>query len=229
MKQTDSKDKSSVVYIGKGFIILSLIITASLSFVLGFFVGKSIQPQPVSRTSFLPQQNVETVKTEEPAQQPAPAGKMAQTPVSGQTPEAPDAKQVKETKGPKPAEETQEKQKPQNTREMKKQLTASNPFLPQETQKEIPRNGAHAKRYTVQVEAFKHISFANSLKEKLIKKGYKASVTSLKTKKHEKLYKVIVGDFETRKEANTFSARLKNSDNLQHAFVIPKDDQEVLR
>lgn len=229
MKQADSKDKSSVVFIGKGIIILSIIITASLSFVLGFFVGKSIQPQPVVQKSVLPQQNVEALTKEEPVQQPAPVQKEAQTPVPEQTPKDPEVKQVPETKGPKPAEETQKAQKPQKTQEIRKQLTASKPSLPLETQKENQQNGAQSKRYAVQVEAFKHASTANSLKEKLIKKGYKASVASLRTKKHEKLYKVIVGDFETRKEANAFSARLIKSDNLQHAFVIPKNDQEVLR
>jgi cell division protein FtsN len=229
MKQADSKDKSSVVFIGKGVIILSIIITASLSFVLGFFVGKSIQPQPVSQTSVLPLQNVETVQKEEPVQQPVPVQETAQTPVSGQTMKASETQQVQETERAISAEEMQKIQKPQKPQETKKQLTASKLSLSQETQKEIPQNSAHSKRYTVQVEAFKHVSSANSLKQKLIKKGYKASVTSVQSKNHEKLYKVIVGDFETRKEADTFSAKLKKSENLKHAFVIPKNNQEVLR
>jgi cell division protein FtsN len=229
MKQDDSKDKSSVVFIGKGVIILSIIITASLSFVLGFFVGESIHPQPVIQTSVLPQQNVEPVKKEDPAQQPAPVKETLLTPVSEQTPKASGTEQVQESKKPKPAEETQKRERIQKPQEKIKSHPSANPSVPVGTQKEIRQNGAPLKQYTVQVEAFKHVSFANSLRDKLNKKGYKASVTSVKTKKHEKLYKVIVGDFETRKEADAFSSKLKKSENLQHAFVIPKNDQEVLR
>jgi len=217
MKQADSKDKSSVLYIGKGVIILAVIITASLSFVLGFFVGKSIRPQPVSRTSALSPQTLEPVVKEEPVRQPGPVRETAQPPVSGQTLKVSETEQVQGTKGPKPAEG------------IKKQHLPAKSFLPKETRKNILQNGAHSKRYAVQVEAFKHASSAGSLREKLNRKGYKASVTSVKTKKHEKLYKVIVGDFQTRKEAETFSAKLRRSENLKHAFVIPKDDQEVLR
>ena len=213
MKQADSKDKSSVVFIGKGVIILAVIITASFSFVLGFFVGKSIQPQPVSRTSALPPQSIEPVVKEEPD----PVRETAPPPASGQTLNVSETQQVRKTKEPKPAEET------------KKQDLSANPFLSQETRKEVSKNSAHSKRYAVQVEAFQHASSAGSLREKLNRKGYKASVTSVKTKKHEKLYKVIVGDFQTRKEAEAFSAKLRRSENLNHAFVIPKDDQEVLR
>ena len=218
MKQADSKDKSSVVFIGKGVIILAVIITASLSFVLGFFVGKSIQPQPVSRTgSALSPQSIEPVVKEEPVRQPDPVPETTQTAVSEQPLKVSETQQVRETKRPKPAEE------------IKKQNLSAKPFHSQETRKEIPQNSVHSKQYAVQVEAFKHLSSAGSLRETLNRKGYKASVTSVKTKKHEKLYKVIVGDFQTRKEAETFSARLRKSENLKHAFVIPMNDQEVLR
>jgi len=213
MKQADSKDKSSVVFIGKGVIILALIITASLSFVLGFFVGKSIQPQPVSRTSALSPQSIEPVVKEEPD----PVRKTAQPPVSEQTLKVSETQQVQGSKGPKPAEETKE------------QNLSAMPPLSQGTRKEVSKNSTHSKKYVVQVEAFKHASSAGSLREKLNRKGYKASVTSVITKNHEKLYKVIVGDYQTRKEAETFSAKLRKSENLSHAFVIPKDDQEVLR
>jgi cell division septation protein DedD len=219
MKQADSKDKSSVVFIGKGVIILSIIITASLSFALGFFVGKSIRPKPDIQTSVLSPQNIEPVTKEDPVQPPAPAQEMVQTPApaAGETPKSPEIHQVKETARPMASDET------------KKQIPDVKPSVSKEAQKEVLHNGSQSKRYTVQVDAFKRASSANSLKEKLNKKGYKSSVTTVKTKKHEKLYKVIVGDLETKKEADALSSRLRKSENLQHAFVVPKNDQEVLR
>ena len=97
MKRADSKDKSSVVYIGKGVIILAVIITASLSFVLGFFVGKSIRPQPVSRTSALSPQSLEPVVEEDPVRQPGPVQETARPPVSGQTLKVSETEQVRGT------------------------------------------------------------------------------------------------------------------------------------
>lgn len=50
MKKIDSKGKSSVCYIGKGVIILSIITTSSLGFLLGFFVGENTQPPVINQT-----------------------------------------------------------------------------------------------------------------------------------------------------------------------------------
>ncbi len=212
MKQADSKDKSSVVFIGKGVIILAVIITASLSFTLGFFVGKSIQPQPVIQPPPVPRQSLEPLTSEGPAGQSDPVSETARTPAPEQPLRVSEAEQLQETKDPKHAEETNNQD-----------LSAKH-FHAQEPRKKLDQDGAHVKRFAVQVEAFKHISSAGSLREKLIRKGYKASVSIGKTKKHEKVYKVMVGDFQTRKEAETFSTKLKKGENLKHAFVVRKDD-----
>ena len=78
---------------------------------------------------------------------------------------------------------------------------------------------SNKRRYTVQIEALKSAAAADALKERLSKKGYKASVISYVTKKHEKLFKVFVGEFATRKEAEVMSVKLKKTENLQHPFV----------
>ena len=217
MKQTDSKDKSSVVLIGKGVIILSVIITASLSFALGFFVGKSTQPNPVIQTSVLPQPTAVPLKKEDPVQQPVPLQETGQPPISGITPKSSDIQQVRETNLSETAEE------------LKPQRKTANPSPSGDFSRKDVHNSTQTRKYAVQVDAFKNASAAKSLADKLIKKGYRASVTMAKTKRHEKLYKVIVGDLGTRKEADALSSKMKRSENLQHAFVITKNDQEELR
>ena len=189
MKQADSKDRSSVMYIGKGIIIAALIITASLCFTLGFFVGKSFRPSPVEQLSESPRQNIIERQTAEPLKKDEP---VSQQPVPME----------------KPQIQASQELQPQPSPELKKaQLT-----------QEIVK-AAKTRKYTVQVDAFKNASTADALKEKLSKKGYKASVISVKTKKKENLFKVIVGEFTNRKEAEVMSVKLKKTENLQHAFV----------
>ncbi len=76
MKKIDSKGKSSVRYIGKGVIIVSIITTSSLGFLLGFFVGKNAQPPVTNQTPVvtLPAagapQNTDPLKQEAVSSQP---------------------------------------------------------------------------------------------------------------------------------------------------------------
>ena len=51
MKQADLKEKSSVFVIGKGIIVIVLTGIASLSFLLGFFVGKTSRPPEMDQPS----------------------------------------------------------------------------------------------------------------------------------------------------------------------------------
>jgi cell division septation protein DedD len=211
MKQVDSKDRASVMYIGKGIIIAAIIITASLCFTLGFFVGKSFRPSPMEQLSAAPRQDiivpqpVEPLKKDE-AVSPEPA------PVE------------------KPQIQASREPRQQTSPELKKaQLTRESPVT--RVQEAIPVQkaqenvkAAKTRIYTVQVEAFKNSSSADALKEKLSKKGYKASVISAKTKKREPIFKVIAGEFVNRKEAEVMSVKLKKIENLQHAFVTFKSE-----
>ncbi len=72
MKRANLKERSSMFIIGKGLIISAILVTSSLSFTLGYFVGKSTikeapEIKPVERESLLsqpvealPQQQSET-------------------------------------------------------------------------------------------------------------------------------------------------------------------------
>lgn len=198
MKQADSKDRSSVMYIGKGIIIAAIIITASLCFTLGFFVGKSFSPSPVEQLSAAPRQNIIPEQPVEPLKKDE---AVSPQPVSVEKP------QIQASQEPQP----------QASPELKKAQLAQETKIVQKTQETV--TAAKTRKYTVQVEAFKNTSTADALKEKLNKKGYKASVISVKTKKKENLFKVIVGEFTNRKEAEVMSVKLKKTENLQHAFV----------
>jgi cell division septation protein DedD len=186
MKEADLHEKAPVYFISKWVIILAIIITSSVSFALGFFVGKNVQPPPDYQQPLIPQQ-------EESFQQDIPAEENVTIP---STPE-----QTQDNLEPSPR---------QSQQDMHLQETAS---TYKKTSKII--------KYTVQAGAFKNSNDADSLKEKLAKKGYKTYVTLSETKNHEKIYKVRVGEFNTRKEAEVLSIRIKKSDGL-NTFVTFK-------
>ena len=186
------------MYIGKGIIIAAIIITASLCFTLGFFVGKSFRLSPVEQLSAAPRQNIIPEQPVEPLKKDE---AVSPQPVSVEKP------QIQASQEPQP----------QASPELKKAQLAQETKIVQKTQETV--TAAKTRKYTVQVEAFKNTSTADALKEKLNKKGYKASVISVKTKKKENLFKIIVGEFTNRKEAEVMSVKLKKTEDLQHAFV----------
>lgn len=205
MKRTEIKEMSSVFYIGKWIVIIAILITSSLSFTLGYFVGKSFQPPVVNQTTVIPvqesaeQKNIESEKKEALVQQPEQTQKPQET---QQTVKAQQAQETKKTQITKETKQTTE------TKETKKTLKT--------------------RKYTVQTGAFKDISDANTLKSRLDKKGYKTYIAPTETKTHKKLYKVMVGDFVTRKEAEVLSIKIKKAEGLK-TFVTFKTDQEDLR
>jgi len=192
MKRTDLKENSSVLFIGRGFIIAVVFITSSVSFTLGYFVGKSVRPPVINQTPAITLQNSAEQKNSVMYEKEG---------VVNQQPE-----QLQEHLD----QETQQAQKTQNSKETKKTETLK------------PR------KYTVQAGAFKNVSDANILKEKLDKKGYKTYIALSGTKNHKKLYKVMLGDFATRKEAEILSVKMKKSEGL-NTFVTFKTEQEGLR
>ncbi len=70
--------------------------------------------------------------------------------------------------------------------------------------------------FTVQVGAFKNVSYAQSLKKVLNKKGYHTYI--ILTKKKGNLYKVFIGRFSDRKKAKALAEKIKNTEGCQ-AFV----------
>ena len=77
--------------------------------------------------------------------------------------------------------------------------------------------------FTVQVGAFSNVSYAKSLKMRLHKKGYNASITISKSKKDGRLYKVWIGKFRDREKAETIAAQIKREEGMQtFVVVLPK-------
>jgi DedD protein len=212
MKQADLKEKSSVFVIGKGIIIIVLISISSLSFLLGFFVGKINRPpegtQPpdvITRermTGNIPA-SPGTGTLPEQAEIPQPSGEV-------RTPQ--DNTQANAAKPLINVSDTQKTQHPVSGAVSNE--TQVKPI--QETNKpDDTRESIKTKKYTIQVGAFKNESDAAALKAKLDKKGYKTYLMALKPKPNENLYKVTVGAFSTRQEAELLAMKIKNSEGLK--------------
>lgn len=209
MKKTALKENSSVFFIGRGFIIIIVLIVSSLSFTLGYFVGKSTRRSVEGQAFFIPtQQDYTEKKNTENEEKEAVIQQIGETQKPQQTLET------------QQSQETPKTQETQNTQEITK---------PKEPEKDIQiQKIQKTTTYTVQAGAFKHVSEANSLKAKLDKKGYKTYVIPSKTKRHQKLYKVMIGEFVTRKEADVLSAKIREAEGLK-TFVTIKTGQEDLR
>jgi cell division septation protein DedD len=195
MKQADLKEKSSVFVIGKGIIVIVLSGIASLSFLLGFFVGKISHPPEMDQPSALTAGgNAEEIKPVSSEQKTLPqqadplqhAGEMQAPHDAVQTEAANTVPAVSETQG------ALETKKSDETRVSDK-----------------------VKKYTVQVGAFRSASDADAFRSKLDKKGYKAFLMELKAKNNEPLYRVAVGAFSTRDEAELLALRIKKSEGLK--------------
>ncbi len=222
MKQ-ENKEKSSTVYIGKGIIISAIVITASLGFILGFFVGKSFRPinSEISvNVSNIPSgQHIETVSQSPINQQdntPSQPNETVNTnTLTALNQQIQSSQTLQQDKGKINTKEETPAQA--NKNEQHEKSKTNHP-----TEPELNKNSKF-KKYTVQVEAFKNQDAAEELKDKLNNKGYKAVVVPSDKRKNSKLYKVLVGEFATRKEAEIMSIKIRKFEKLQHAFVTFKN------
>jgi len=195
MKRADLTGRSSVVYIGKGIIILSLVVTVSLGFILGFFIGKNYRPQAEN-------QILNSIADAEDYQ----------NTLSG--------KQETLNTEPEMTDEASLSEEVNAEAEDKTQIALHTDSLQQPSQSLKP---IATRKYTVQVGAFRDFPEAESLKSELSRKGYNAAVVTFKTKKQEILYKVMVGAFSTREEAEQFSLKIRKNDGLK-PFVTFRTD-----
>jgi len=200
MKKTDLKEKTSVFYVSRTIIMISVIILSSIGFTLGFFVGKTFRSPADMHASGNLQKEIAGRQTQ---QRPA-----AQIPVEIQKPQ-----ENKNAKEAQPIEKA-------------KEIIPSQPTLKAGESQET-RKAASSRKYTVQVGAFKNPSDAHALMLKLDKKGYPAAVIMTKAK-NERIFKVLAGEFNTREEAEVFSIKLKKTEGLK-AFVTFRTQQEALR
>ena len=238
MKRVDFKKHSSIFYIGRGLIIGSIVIASSLGFLLGFFVGKQVQPP-----AEMPTTGIVSPEGSEQSSQETQAKESLQQPETAQLTDTEKNDQPPKNQQTGEPQVTQPVQKPQATvrdtdlsssEKHRNQLQSTGTPKAKQVQETKPKPGSPepkdtkaaqdklktpknplTRNYTVQAGAFKNPDEADALKTKMSKKGYKSYVTTAKTKKQETLHKVMVGEFKTRKEAEVVSIKLKNSEGLR--------------
>lgn len=213
MKKTDLKEKSSVFYVSRTVIMISVIIISAIGFTLGFFVGKNFRSPADMRASGNPLKDPDVQQNSVNTQKEI-TGRQTQ-----QTPAAQIPVEIQKPQENKNAKEAQP------TEKAKEMIPSQSPMKTGESQ-EI-RKVASSRKYTVQVGAFKNSSDAHALMLKLDKKDYHAAVI-MTTAKNERIFKVLVGEFNTREEAEVFSIKLKKTEGLK-AFVTFRAQQEALR
>lgn len=213
MKKTDLKEKSSVFYVSRTVIMISVIIISAIGFALGFFVGKNFRSSADMNTSGNPSKDATVQQTSVNTQKEIEGQQTQQTPVA-QIP----------VEIQKPQENKNDKE-PQQIEKAKEMVPSRSTLKAGESQE--TRDSRSSGKYTVQVGAFKNSSDAHALMLKLDKKGYHAAVI-MKKAKNERIFKVLVGEFNTREEAEVFSIKLKKTEGLK-AFVTFRTQQEGLR
>jgi cell division septation protein DedD len=206
---TDIKERESIFFIGKWLVFFSIIVISSLSFALGYLVGKYYHADPMhAASSFFHEYSSGELKTplggkEEPVE--------AAQGVSPGESQPEHAASIYEQTGDDltPKKETAHSLKTDD--------------LKGEKQKDSPsKSGQSAPRtYTVQVGAFRQPADAAAFKDKFDQKGFMVFVQESLTKNHEKIYKVRVGEFRSRKEAERMSAKIKKAEGLS-TFVTFK-------
>jgi cell division protein FtsN len=218
------REKSSVFYIGKGVIILSLVITSSLSFILGFFVGKGMRSPGIGQASVVTplintgQEKRGTEMKEVPSQQTVRTSETQKAPETPEIPKKENPQESPEIKKPQQSRETEHNGESRQVKEDEKTSKAKESKNSRET-----RDPEAKVKYMVQIGAFKNASDADSLKSKFSKKGYKSFIIVSKRERDEKLYKVLIGEFRNKKEADLLSVKIRKTEGLK-AFITFKTD-----
>jgi cell division protein FtsN len=226
MRRSYPGGKSSVFYIGKGIIISSLVITSLLSFVLGFFVGKSMRSPGTGQASLVTplagkeEEKRGTEMKEVPVHQPqqTPAVQTAEPQKTPETLGIPVGENPREDPGmkkvhPRETQHDEESRRLVEYEKLSKDGESNNSHATHEPAKII---------YTVQIGAFRNASDADSLKLKFVKKGYKSFIMASK-RKDKILYKVMIGEFFRRKDAELLSVKIKKKEGLRTFVTLKRD------
>ena len=129
MKRTRARDSSSIFFISKWVVIVAIVIVSSLSFILGYYVGKRSLPSDNNQLSIVPTDTIIVQNDSEPADEEGAStdrerGQDTRSPEATQTiQEPPNTYQTKQTAAVKHDQESQERKKPQSTRTETKNIT----------------------------------------------------------------------------------------------------------
>jgi cell division septation protein DedD len=208
MKRSDFKAKHMPHSSGKGVLIVLVVVASSASFLLGYFVGRSIPgaEKPVkSVVAVQSHPSAQAVReTVPPETEVLPPSVPAPGPAS-------------------PAGDRRETDKVVSDGELQKTATTSKGTVTQTSgtpgsTKDESVQKPEAAMYAVQVGAFKKKVEAEALGERIKKKGYRAIIKPVKSPKGT-LYKVMSGRFKSRKEAELLAVKLSKAIGKQ-AFVV---------
>jgi cell division septation protein DedD len=215
MNNPDFKEKTRTALPGRGFLIMIVIFFSSISFVLGYFVGKNTAergPKVFSQvTEPLPAPGSGERGQASPEKMALTAERDTVRLPEGKQPDTQAEMQLSTTPAKNPSRD--------NSKEISHETHTGN------TSSEFsgrPQQEPHI-TYTVQLGALKSASEAKKMRAKLLGKGYRTYIDiSTNGKKHEKIYKIRTGEFKDRKEAELLAVKLKNTEGLK-TFVTPKD------
>jgi cell division septation protein DedD len=205
MSGGDYRNRPSLHIPGKEFLIVIVVVFSSLSFTLGYFVGKSNKEVSSAPTlppaeTASPQKSAETGYTQPLTEAPVQAEHSVTTgSVSNDAPAA--ALPDKPVSGPDNSE---------------KEAAAK----PSSSQGNLQKSRIS---YTVQRGALSNERDAEDFRVKYEKKGYKAYVVPARNKRGETIYKIRIGEFNSRKSAELLSVRLRKTEGL-NTFVTFKDE-----
>lgn len=218
----------------KGILIAVVVVFSSLSFSLGYFVGKIGREERTETASQIPEapqqvagESVEALPEKSsrdkgpdlaPESQKSPVQKAAINSTENENPRT--AAQITDAGPANKPEETnrQEKTVPRksgkaNSAEKAKEKTVADGRTPQN----------EGVKYTVQLGALKSAEEAKKLKSQFLRKGYKAYISSSQEPgSRRKIYKVRAGEFDQKKEAEILALKINKSEGLK-TFVTPKD------
>lgn len=234
MNTTDfDRDRPSLELLGKGFIIVMVVVFSALSFTLGYFVGKSgIEKKPAENLSQAAEMTPLRQKQEPeplPGQHIVPVGE--NTPRAEETvnenmqPQQKEPSVLVEAKQPVPLKSLQHVTEKTQGQLFSKQMPKENMQKPVAQDSVVLQDGKKADEpvYTLQIGAFKSSAEAESIKKKYVKKGLKPYITTSTNKKKEKIYKVKTGEFRDRKNAEILSLKLNKTEQLK-TFVTLKNE-----
>ncbi|MBI4689467.1 MAG: SPOR domain-containing protein [Nitrospirae bacterium] len=209
MKRRNFKGKHREPASGRKLIIGVVVLTSTLSFTLGYFVGKAgikekqPEPQIIAGPSYHDPVPVSEVQTVQNSGQP-----IDDNPVRLE-------KSVKE-------EKHIEKDKLVEVSLAKKEIDIPGA----RERKPITKEDKPIQNeiYTVQVGAFKNSKDAAVLKRKLENKGYKVYIKKSEETKDIRLFKVRTGEFVNKEKAEVVALKIKKTEKL-NAFVTSKDEK----